>query len=255
MARKTTVGDVYAVLLQDGRYGACRIVEKSGLELLLVVCDWIGNEPPHLSDPVLRTIMRRNSFEWGGQLFVRWIIGSPPPEFRYLGHLEPLPQEKRVPCHAGTHWDAIPRAILQETEWEHDRDAAISKVEQTTLLVQRRLVEQESKRRAELTFETLRGERLFSAWEADLPKKLVAICRQVFRDTIDRLVASGRSAPEAAVLGVLRECIERFNALHEEHEQFIETIEREDICRHFDELVHLSGLKGYNDLADQWRTW
>jgi hypothetical protein len=40
-----------------------------------------------------------------------------------------------------------------------------------------------------------------------------------------------------------------------ENRHFIETVEREDLCAAFDEIVHACGLGKHVDLADRWREW
>ena len=36
---------------------------------------------------------------------------------------------------------------------------------------------------------------------------------------------------------------------------WIETIDREDICTHVDELAHLAGFRESHDFAGEWREW
>ncbi len=54
------------------------------------------------------------------------------------------------------------------------------------------------------------------------------------------------------IMAILKQCIESFNNLDAEMD-FIETVEREDICEEFEAIVHACGLGAYTDLADRWR--
>ena len=54
-----------------------------------------------------------------------------------------------------------------------------------------------------------------------------------------------RPAPESFTL----------NALDEKYDGFIETGEREDLCREINEIVHAAGLRGCDGMADEWREW
>jgi len=88
-----------------------------------------------------------------------------------------------------------------------------------------------------------------------VPQAALRATRQIFRDTIDAIIASGPEAPEATVLATLRGCIVSLNALDVQHGGFIETLEREDLCEAFKEIVHASGLGHHENLADEWREW
>jgi len=69
-----------------------------------------------------------------------------------------------------------------------------------------------------------------------------------------RLLKLGPRASEKKRMAVLQHCIESFNELDAEM-QFIETIEREDICAEFEAIVHACGLGHCKGLADRWREW
>ena len=106
-----------------------------------------------------------------------------------------------------------------------------------------------------VTLQALASQRRFASWEGVVPQAALQATRQVFRDTIDAIIASGQAASEAAILERLRGCIASLNALDVQHGGFIETIEREDLCEAFEEIVHASGLGHRENLADEWREW
>ena len=54
---------------------------------------------------------------------------------------------------------------------------------------------------------------------------------------------------------VVRHCIETLIALDEQYDGFIETGEREELCREIDEIVYTCGLRNCDGMADRWRDW
>lgn len=101
----------------------------------------------------------------------------------------------------------------------------------------------------------LRKKKRFADWKGYAPDKVITPCRVIFRDTIDALLALGDDPGEAAVLPILRACIESLNKLDEEYNHFIETTIREELCEEFEEVVHACGLGRHENLADRWREW
>jgi hypothetical protein len=65
----------------------------------------------------------------------------------------------------------------------------------------------------------------------------------------------GPDAPEPVRFDEIRHSVERFNALDEEQEPFIMTIEREDICDLLNELAELIGLDDYDEAICAGRDW
>lgn len=53
---------------------------------------------------------------------------------------------------------------------------------------------------------------------------------------------------------IIRVGVERFNDLDGE-DQFIDTIEREDIADLFTDMAEASGLTSVDDVTDEWRDW
>ncbi len=69
------------------------------------------------------------------------------------------------------------------------------------------------------------------------------------------MIALGPDPRFITAIRNLRRCILRLNELDEQYDNFIETVEREDLCAEFDEIVYAVGLHDYEDLAGRWRDW
>jgi hypothetical protein len=87
----------------------------------------------------------------------------------------------------------------------------------------------------------------------EVPDRQLAATRQLFQGLIDRLLAIVNNASQEGVIKQFELCVEGLNSLDAE-EQFICTIEREDLC---EELYKIGGLCGMpdGDWVDDWRDW
>jgi hypothetical protein len=253
--------------LPDGRYGVCRIIRQSdpeeekwqgGRHALVAVSSWIGEEAPDVNDPRLRDILALNHHAWDNELEVNWVSDPVPGSFRRLGTIEPSHDEERIERFSYTGWESFPLQVYLQWRWDNERETVLREDARQRELMERER-EESAKRRQEylggLTLDGLKEKRRFSEWEGYAPDEVIAACRIVFRETIDSVVELGANPNEQAVLAVLRRCVERLNELDEQYDQFISTIEREDLCEEFEEVVHASGLRGYENLADRWREW
>jgi hypothetical protein len=104
-----------------------------------------------------------------------------------------------------------------------------------------------------LTLESLKNRPTFFNWHGLVPDSIVAACTAVFRLAIDELIDAGPKPKRKTAMKILQKCIESLNVLDEKHNHFITTIECEDLCDVFYEIVHATGLRGCEDLADLWR--
>ena len=68
-------------------------------------------------------------------------------------------------------------------------------------------------------------------------------------DTLSKLIALGLGKPESAYAPILGDYIAQFNRLNEQYE-FVDTIEREDICEHMGEILDMLQLPSYQECDD-----
>jgi hypothetical protein len=260
-------GDAFLVPLADGRFGLCRVLrrlppegqEKKGdlRKVLVAGSPWIGDEPPDLDDPRLREILE---IKYQGvesrQLY--WVASPPPDSFRRLGTIEPS-EEESTARGGMSGWLVFASDLLAQWRWDNDREALLR--EQKKVLERWKAHQEGAAQRhreylESLTFESLRKKRRFVDWKSmGRPDAAIVACRKVFRETIDRLLELGPGPSEGAAIDILRGCIEQLNELDERYDGFIETGEREELCKEFDEIVHMAGLRDHGNLADNWRDW
>lgn len=259
-------GTVFLMPLGDGRFGACRVLrENAGEErkrhgepaVLVAGSPWIGTEPPDLADPRLREILPLTHHKWQNAPNANWVSVPPPDDFRAIGVVEPDEADRIYECWSSGGWSFAFQTELQ-WRWDHDRESVLREDAERAAEQQRQRAEAERQRKAArgaLTLSLLRNKRRFSDWKEFAPAKAISGCRLIFRETIDVLLELGEKPPDEKVLPVLQTCIERLNELDAQHEHFIETTIREELCEEFDEIAAACGLIDWKDLADEWREW
>jgi hypothetical protein len=259
-------GEAFLMPLPDGRYSVCRVIRQSdpeeekrhGVRALVAASSWIGEEAPDVNEPLLRDILALNHHAWDNRLEVLWVSDPIPSFFRRLGTIEPSHDEKRIECFSYGGWESLPAQAHMQWRWDNEREAVLQEDARQREL-ERRKREESTKRYQEyldgLTLERLKKKRRFSEWKGFVSDKIIAACRRIFRETIDSVVELGANPKKRAILAILQRCVERLNELDEQYDYFIMSIERDDLCEEFYEIVHASGLRGYENLADQWREW
>lgn len=260
-------GMAYAVPLEDGRFGACRVLRKmtpeeaqsAGANCVLVACSaWIGNQVPDMHDPGLRPILHLTHHSWKNKPEILWVSESPPADFALIGTIEPSSEERATECFTYGGWASLRIQPLAQWRWDNEREAVMAE-DASKQEHQRQVQAQQRKHRRELlattSLEELLEHRFFPQWKTHPPKKAEQACRRIMADTVLQLHELGNRASESERLVLLQKCIEAINAIDEQMGYFIETIEREDICEEFEKIVHACGLGAHQDLADQWRDW
>lgn len=218
---------------------------------------WIGTAAPDLGDPQLREIHRLTHHSWKNEPNVCWVSDPPPENFQLLGVIEPSPADKPRQCSGFGGW-VFGGQVYWQWRWDHEREAVLREDQEYAEKQAREYQEAEKNHRAKLGGLTLEGQvkkRRFQHWTGDCPSAALAACRTHFRESAQALLALQDKTKKRDVLKILKRCIQSLNRLDEEHDHFIETTKREDLCDEFDELVHAAGLRGYDNLADRWRDW
>ena len=100
-----------------------------------------------------------------------------------------------------------------------------------------------------MTLELLQAKTPFSSWEGHVNPKALGESRLIYKTTLSKLVQVGLGKPKDAYIPYLNRYIEEFNRIDEEYE-FIETIEREDICEHLAQILDVLKLPGIGECDD-----
>jgi hypothetical protein len=244
--------------LEDGRYGACRVLrkkeEEGDVSVLAAATPWIGSTAPSLDEPLLRVILGSTHHNREGEGKVLWISEAVPATFTRLGVLEPTKQQARLDCQTFGGWMSLSIGVFTQWRWDHDREA---------LLEEERQQEEHAKASREkqrVAYKPLPSPGLhemarqaaFKSWRGYVDAEILQESRAIVRATIRALLALGPDAPAAAKLDVIRECVEGFNDIDD---GWICTIEREDICELIDELGARVDLDDFGEELEAWRDW
>lgn len=260
-------GDAFAVPLADGRYSVCRVLHTDTSKgsrkaptspCVLVACSkWIGDEIPNVKDRKLRPILRLTHHSWRGDHEIVWISSSVPKEFIPIGKIPPTEKEAQRKCLTYGGWASMVIQPLMQWRWDNDRTAvltedavkleSIAKVQKSKNLLR-------NKRLTNVKLTELATHNFFPNWKGVVLAKLADKSRQIMKSAVENLIALGSLPSKKDRLSVLQSCIESFNELNEK-QQFIETVERDDICEEFEAIVHACGLGRHKNLADRWRDW
>ncbi|HEV7606691.1 MAG TPA: hypothetical protein VGO61_05105 [Steroidobacteraceae bacterium] len=103
--------------------------------------------------------------------------------------------------------------------------------------------------RKQMSLEELQTKIPFSSWAGHVNSKALDASREIYKTTLSKLVQIGIGKPKDSYIPVLSKYIEDFNRIDERYE-FIETIEREDICEHLGEILAILKLPGVEECDD-----
>jgi hypothetical protein len=257
------IGDVYAFPLGNGRFGACRVIregtakERNVGEFIVVACAYVGDAPPHIDHPDLRTLLPLTHHAHGKmrRKFVgAWVNGPPPKMFLRVGNIPPSEADLAADVLHYVVWSAITQEVLAEWRWAHDREAVMAEDLAEATAAEKRRAEA-NRAKAAITLDSFQKRKLFADWEGHVPRKMITAARMVIKETAAKLVALGPKLPRRKARAILRDCIVAFNELDEANDHWIETTEREDIVDAFDILARLAGFADEPELADEWRDW
>jgi hypothetical protein len=147
-------GDVYAVPLSEGRLGAVRVLgrdeqHKPQLFYLVATSPYLGREPPQLDDSTLRQILHRTYFAWAGRPALLWLRGAPPSSLIHLGNIPLTEAEASTECGSfGPKWvDWSSNEAELQWRWEHDREALVAEVNESSRERQARLAREKRQQR------------------------------------------------------------------------------------------------------------
>lgn len=257
---RVTVGDVFLMPLEDGRLGACRILRTNAEEdsVLVAATNWVGTEPPDLSEPQLRTILLKSHHAWKGAPCAHWVIQNAVPEtFTHLGSILPTSEEEKLTGQFSTSWNYFPEQVFLQWRWDNEREQVLAEEEAER---EQQRAEQEAQYRAykplpRVTLEELR--RLpMPEWSGYYDPAGGRRGRRILRDTLDELIELGLEGPVPEKLDVIRQCIERLNILDDEDEDFdIDTMERERLCNWVDDVASLVALDDFGTILTDTRDW
>lgn len=116
-----SIGDIFAVSLPDGNYGAIRVADQIDNSYLVITTPYIGTDIPSIENELLGEILLQNRFFYNNDKALVWVEGKVPKEAVYIGN---IPLSGKVICSSfGGKWDnSVGIEVFLEWRWEYDRE-------------------------------------------------------------------------------------------------------------------------------------
>jgi hypothetical protein len=223
---------------------------------LIAASPWLGNELPPLDLPVLRETLVLNHHKWKNQPEMFWVHDIMPPGFMIVGQFPLSSDDLMAYSHTFGGWHIVPLQALLQWRWDHDREAllrdeALQAAQDAETQRQRAAAHAELMRTQ--TLDSLVDRTWLASWEdadSDLP---LHKCRSLLAKLVNEL----RAAPKltmAVAKRHLKQSVKDFNRLDAE-QHFIFTIEREDLCQAYEQILCAAKFPLLVNQIDNWREW
>lgn len=122
--KTAAIGDIYAVILPNGEFGAIRILDKIDNSYLLATTPYIGTEIPSIENEILKEVLIQNRFFYDNDRALVWVDGKVPKDVIYIGNIPLSKKERKIKCHSfHEKWDnSTGIEAFLEWRWENDRE-------------------------------------------------------------------------------------------------------------------------------------
>jgi hypothetical protein len=249
-------GDVFALPLEDGRWGVCRVFRKKRdpLQVLVHTSAWIGDAPPgDLADPRLTTPLILTHHSWSGVPDAYWVDDPVPADAVRVGRLPLTREEAAMKCSYSADWANSRIQPLMQWRWDHEREAVLAEEQREQRRAAAREAHDGYQGLSKVSLRELSQRTPFADWSGHPSPANIRLARRIVRELIGELLALDGSGDEVAMFDAFRRAVNRFNATEDSDDPFIETVEREDICVALHEIAEAAGLTDYDVTA--WRDW
>jgi hypothetical protein len=258
-------GTVFVTPLGNNRVGVCRVVrflsqggDAGSPSALIAVSDWISESAPSLTDPAIRRILILNHHSWKAKPATIWVHEPPPTTFTILGHIEVLEEDSGLQCNSYGGWEGTARQALLQWRWDNDREAVLAEDVVKKAAEVSKQAEKQRARAAYLSsvsFTDILAKPLFPTWEEFPPQAAKEGSERIILLLIHTLAEHHGPLDRAFVLKHLEECVENLNDFDAQNNNFIETVEREDLVLLLEEILSAAKHPDLVDEIDNWRDW
>ena len=134
------VGDVFAIPLSDGRWGACRVLNRYDDEdptgflrgpcFFIAVSPWVGSKLPDIEEPQLCEVLVRDHHSWEADTQLGCTQYPPPFYFPHVGVLPPTPEEMEMRERKYSGWHDLAEQILPQWRWDNEREEVLREDEE-----------------------------------------------------------------------------------------------------------------------------
>lgn len=248
--------------LKDGRLGVCRVIRKELLKetpiALVAATDWISSQPPSLNHPSIRKILTKNHHNWKNAEEVLWVTSPPPKDFVVIGRIGSDSNDAKIKCNSYGGWESCAIQALAQWRWDNEREAVLMEDEKKKLVEtanRNAVVQKRVEYLSKVTFSSLLGKNLLSSWEDYPPKVANEGCQKILQSFIRVLDEAEKPLDQNFVASELKKCVEELNQFDDRNKNFIETVEREDLCEVLEDIVNAAKFPNLVEKIEDWRDW
>ena len=108
---------------------------------------------------------------------------------------------------------------------------------------------------AAISFSKLLAKDLFPTWKDYPPKAAKEGCQKIIQFFIRILDIAEKPLDQNFVTKELKKCIEELNQFDSQNKNFIETVEREDLCEVLEDIVNAAKFPDLIEKVENWKNW
>ncbi|PQD95636.1 hypothetical protein CYL18_07005 [Pradoshia eiseniae] len=127
-----SIGDVFAVRLPNGHYGAIRVADRADNSCLIVTTPYISADIPFIDNELLSGILLQNRFFYNNHKAKIWVEGKKPKEVIFIGNIPVSDTKQKIICNTfGAQWDgSIGMEAYLEWRWKYDREKFVEEIQE-----------------------------------------------------------------------------------------------------------------------------
>jgi hypothetical protein len=251
------IGNIYAIKMPNGIYGACRLIESDVGNRFIIVDCFFKKFPTLAQIASFKDMQSTTVLPWEVEEEKWWFQQSIPKSFLLVGNL-PRPTDRQ-------HCRRPEGTVLQSPndfvnylyeKWRQrfEQKALAAEWRRKTAKEMKRQDRIARERKKKLTLSMMAGEKPFGHWTDMWPRRVITRVRKIFSDATRELISLQATKDRAAKIRVLTTIIDELNKL-EEVEECIETTEREEVFERIEELASLVGISNKGEKLTGHRDW
>ncbi len=257
------VGSVIAYLLPNKLYTTFRVLRAKtidGPKYVLAVCSpFISKERPSgITDEMKRNLYPTFHGLKGKKPSLYWVSYPLDSTSLVIGSVTPSKEEKLFERASFGHWLNLQHDALTQWRWDHEREKLLAdeSAEQTARHERAgRIQAAHDAQMKSMTIEKLAKYKFFPGWENYPPTKVTNASRQLLKAHVAQLITLGTAGSKFQKSAIIKSCVEAFNTLNSQHDDFVDTDIREDIIDEISKIASASGLGEMAKKIDNWRAF
>lgn len=251
-------GEVFHFKLQNGLYGACRIIRRNTPEelkhdgapmVLVATSTFIGQTIPDSMNKKIKEILILTHQSHNGSEDICWVLEPPPKEYVKFALIESINSELHKECYSYGGWSSSLQANLQ---WHWDNG---SNEEELKEIINSIIEEQEEVNTEPQTIKELLDRAKLLEWEDCIPENALVKVRELLQKTMEEIFTIKPTPKNRKGRKIIKECVHNLNTLNMEYNDFICTTEREDLCEILCNLLEFLGVESPEEVIEENRNW